>query len=145
MYKAVGRPDILNRLALIKMPIAVAILWYGTRWGIVGVAAVQIVLALISVSMDILVANSVMKYPFSDVVEAVSPSLVSTLAMSAVLFLIYRLSPAGDLVQLILMVALGALAYFLVFWSLSRETLLQGVDMVRSMFNRKKRALGEQA
>jgi lipopolysaccharide exporter len=142
LYKAVGRPDILNKLAIIKMPIAVIILWYGTRWGIVGVAAGQIVIALISVSMDILVANSVMKYPFSDVVQAVSPSLISTFAMSVVLFLIHQSAPKAGLVQLVLMVALGALAYFVAFWAISRETLLQGVGMVRSLLTRKKTKLG---
>jgi lipopolysaccharide exporter len=145
LYKAIGRPDILNKLAMIKMPIAVIILWYGTRWGIVGVAAGQIVIALISVSMDILVANSVMKYPFSDVMEAVSPSLISTLSMSMVLFLVYQMTPNGGIVQLIFMVALGALTYFVVFWAISRETLLQGVNMVRSLLNRRKTALGDQA
>jgi lipopolysaccharide exporter len=141
LYKAIGRPDILNKLAIIKMPIAVIILWYGTRWGIVGVAAGQIVIALIAVSMDILVANSVMKYPFSDVVRAVSPSLISTFAMSVVLFLVLQAAPQTGLVQLVLMVALGALAYFVAFWAISRETLLQGVDMVRSLFARKKTKL----
>jgi O-antigen/teichoic acid export membrane protein len=145
LYKAVGRPDILNKLAIIKMPIAVFILWYATRWGIVGVAAGQIVLALISVSMDILVANSVMNYSFSDVVEAVSPSLISTLAMSLVLYLISQMIPERGLVQFIFMVALGALTYFVAFWAISRETLLQGVNMVRSMVSRKKTTIGGQA
>ncbi len=145
LYKAVGRPDILNKLAIIKMPIAVLVLWYATDWGIVGVAAGQIVIALISVSLDILVANSVMKYPFSDVVEAVSPSLISTLAMSVVLFLIYQVTPQGGLVQLIFMVALGALVYFVTFWAISRETLLQGMNMVRSMLTRRKNTVRGQA
>jgi hypothetical protein len=86
-----------------------------------------------------------MKYPFSDVVEAVSPSLLSTLAMSLVLFLIYQVTPQGGLVQLILMVALGTLTYFVVFWAISRETLLQGVNMVRSMLSRKKNTVEGQA
>src|SRR5215216_6113489 len=48
LYKAISRPDILNKLALAKMPIAVVILWYSTRWGIVGVAGAQVVISLIS-------------------------------------------------------------------------------------------------
>ena len=34
LYKAIGRPDVLNRLALMKIPVAVLILWYATRWNI---------------------------------------------------------------------------------------------------------------
>jgi O-antigen/teichoic acid export membrane protein len=142
LYKAISRPDILNKLALIKMPIAVLILWYATRWDIVGVAAGQIVIGLISVSMDMLLANHVMKYPLSDLFISISPSLVSTLSMAAILFSIQQLLPNADLIQLILMVALGGFTYFGVFWLINRETLLQGVNTIRSTFNRKKPAMG---
>ena len=137
LYKAISRPDILNKLAFIKMPIAVLILWFSTRWGIVGVAAAQIVIALISVSMDMLVANRVMKYPSRELFGAISPSLFSTLSMAVVLFLIRQVVPVG-LVQFVLMVALGALTYFGVFWMLNREALLLGVMTVRSALLRRK-------
>lgn len=138
LYKAISRPDILNKLAFIKMPIAVLILWYSTRWDIVGVAAGQIVIGLISVSMDMLVANHVMKYSLSDLFKAISPAFVSTLSMAAVLFSIREGVPFGGLIQFILMVALGGLTYFVVFWFISRETLLQGMRTVRATFNKKK-------
>jgi lipopolysaccharide exporter len=137
LYKAISRPDILNKLAFTKMPIAVLILWFSTRYGIVGVAAGQIAIALISVSLDMLVANRVMKYSFRDLYGSVSPALYSTLSMAVVLFLIWQFVPVG-LVQLILMVVLGALTYFGVFWILNREALLLGVLTVRSAFLRRK-------
>jgi O-antigen/teichoic acid export membrane protein len=142
LYKAISRPDILNKLALIKMPIAVLILWYATRWDIVGVAAGQIAIGLISVTLDMLVANTVMKYPLSDLFKSISPSLASTLSMAAVLFLIQQFLPNADLVQLILMVALGGLTYFVVFWLINPETLLQGVNTIRSTLHREKPAMG---
>ena len=138
LYKAISRPDILNKLAIIKMPIAVLILWYATRWGIVGVAAGQIVIGLISVSLDMLVANTVMKYPLSDLFKAISPALLSTFSMAIVLFLIRAGLPYAGLVQFILMVAFGGLTYFVAFWLLSRDTLLQGFNTIRSTMNRKK-------
>jgi lipopolysaccharide exporter len=138
LYKAISRPDILNKLALIKMPIAVLILWYSTRWGIVGVAGAQIVIGLISISMDILVANRVMNYALGDVVKAISPSMASTLAMTAVLFFIKQGLPVTGIIQFILMVGLGGLTYFVAFWLINRETLLLGVNTVRSTLKRKK-------
>jgi lipopolysaccharide exporter len=137
LYKAISRPDILNKLAFAKMPIAVIILWFSTRWGIVGVAAGQIAIALISVTMDMLVANRVMGYPFRELFGAISPSLYSTLSMAGTLFVIRQAVPDG-LVQLILMVALGGLTYFGVFWILNREALLLGVATVRSTLKKKK-------
>lgn len=142
LYKAISRPDILNKLAILKLPIAIGILWYSTRWDIVGVAAGQIVIALISVSMDLLVANVTMSYSLTDLFKAIGPSFASTLLMAAVLFLIRETVPAAGLLQLILMVTLGGLTYFLAFWMISRETLLQGVTTIRSSLARKKTALG---
>ncbi|MGE5375840.1 MAG: glycosyltransferase, partial [Bacteroidota bacterium] len=138
LYKAISRPDILNKLALSKMPIAVSILWFSTRWGIVGVAAGQIVIALISVTMDMLVANRVMHYPFRDLASAVSPSFISTLSMAVTLFLIRQVVPVDGLIQLILMVVLGGLTYFGVFWLINREALYLGLMTVRSALMRKK-------
>ena len=138
LYKAISRPDILNKLALAKMPIAVVILWYATRWNIVGVAAAQVVIGLISISMDMLVANAVMRYPLRDLVKAVTPSFTSTMSMAVVLFLIRRLVPQANLLQLILMVVLGALTFFLVMWWMDKETLLQGLMTIRSTLNRRK-------
>lgn len=141
LYKAISRPDILNKLAFIKMPIAVAILWYATRWGIVGVAAGQIVIALISVSLDLLVANRVMHYTPGDLLSAISPSFTSTLCMAAVLFLIHEVIPETGWIQLILMVACGALTYFAAFWIVSPQTLSQGIATIRSTVARKKPAM----
>ena len=140
LYKAISRPDILNKLALVKMPIAVLVLWVSTRWGIVGVAAGQIVIGVISVSMDMLVANHVMKYPLSELFKSIWPALLSTLTMAAVLFMIREALPVEGILQLILMVVLGGLTYLAMFWSISRETLLQGIKTVRSTLNRKKPA-----
>jgi O-antigen/teichoic acid export membrane protein len=137
LYKAISRPDILNRLAVTKMPIAVLILWFTTRWGIVGVAAGQIAIALISVSMDMLVANRVMHYPMRDLFNAISPSLVSTLSMAVVLFFIQQEVPVHGLLQLILMLVLGGSTYFGVFWLFDRDALLLGVTTVRSALTRR--------
>lgn len=142
LYKAISRPDILNKLALIKMPIAVGILWYATRWNIVGVAAGQIVIALISVSMDLVVANHVMHYSLGDLFTAIAPAFTSTVSLSTVLFLIREIVPDPSVIQFILMVVFGALTYFATFRIISPETLSQGVATIRSTLTRKKAALG---
>jgi lipopolysaccharide exporter len=142
LYKAVSRPDILNKLALIKMPIAVGILWYATRWNIVGVAAGQIVIALISVSMDLLVANRVMNYSTADLFTAVSPAFTSTLCLTAVLLLIRTLVPDAGWMQLILMVLCGAMTYFVAIWLISPASVSQGIAAVRSTMARKGTVIG---
>jgi uncharacterized membrane-anchored protein len=71
-------------------------------------------------------------------IKAISPSLASTLLMTAVLFFIQEACLLTGLVQFILMVALGGLTYFVVFWLINRETLLQGISTIRSTLKRKK-------
>jgi O-antigen/teichoic acid export membrane protein len=142
LYKAISRPDILNRLALVKMPIAAGLLWYATRWGIVGVAAAQIVIALISVTMDLLVANRVMGYSVGDLFKAISPAFLSTLSMAAVLFLVRQVVQDTGLLQMIVMIICGVLAYFAIFRVISPETLSQGIATVRSSIGRKKVVMG---
>ena len=132
LYKAISRPDVLNKLALSKMPIAVVVLWYSTRWGIVGVAAGQILIALISLSMDMGIVNRIMHYRFHDLSNAIAPALVSTLSMAVVLFLVKEVIPVDGLIQLILMLALGGLTYGGVLWLIDREALLFGVTTIRS-------------
>jgi O-antigen/teichoic acid export membrane protein len=136
LYKAVGRPDLLNKLALIKMPIAFLILWYTTRWGIVGVAAGQIAIGLISVTMDILVANHIMNYRLTDILSAISPAFTSTLAMAAILFAIRSGLSLSGLPQFIAMVLCGGLIYAGVLWFISRENILQGMITLRSTFKK---------
>ena len=142
LYKAISRPDILNKLAILKMPIAVGILWYATRWDIVGVAAAQIVIAVISVSMDLLVANRVMNYSTGDLFSAVSPAFTSTLCMTAVLLLIRVLIPDAGWMQLILMVLGGVLTYCAAIWLISPATVSQGIAAIRSTMARKETAIG---
>ena len=36
LYKAIDRPDILNKLSVIKLPITIIVLWFSTRWGLWG-------------------------------------------------------------------------------------------------------------
>jgi PST family polysaccharide transporter len=138
LYKATSRPDILNKLALVKMPVAISILWVSTRWGIVGVAAGQILIGLISVSLDLLTANRVMRYQLRELFSAISPAFVSTLFMAGVLFLVQQSLPVEGWVQLVVMVLLGGLSYFGVFWLLHRDTLYQGVSTFRSALKRRK-------
>jgi O-antigen/teichoic acid export membrane protein len=134
LYKAIGRPELLSRLNFIKVPLAVAILWYSTRWGIIGVAAGQIAISMFSLALDTLTANHVMHYPNRDLMKALAPTFLSTLVMTLVLLALIRLLPFSDLVELILVVPLGVLVYFLMLWALDRETVRAGIDLFRRTF-----------
>jgi len=139
LYKATGRPNLLTRLNFIKVPLAVFVLWYSTRWGISGVAAGQIVIGIFSLSLDTLVANYIMHYSINDLRKALAPSFFSALVMAIALFAVLRITPFSGLLEFILLVLAGVLTYFLMLWRVDRETVLAGIDMFRKTFMKSRR------
>ena len=139
LYKAIGRPDMLNCLALIKMPMAIAILWYATRWNIVGVALAQIAVSLISVSMDMLIANYLLHFPINAMMSALSPALVSTLLMAIAVLLVRNVVASHGAVALALLLLVGVSVYVGVLWVISRESLVGAARAVQQAFRKKAR------
>jgi len=134
LYKAIGRPEILTRLNFIKVPLAVAVLWYSTRWGIAGVAGGQIVISIFSLALDMLTANYVMRYPITDLIKALTPTFVSTLAMTLALLALIQILPFSELMEFIFMIPAGVLIYFTMLWALDRETVRAGIHLFRRTF-----------
>jgi PST family polysaccharide transporter len=132
LYKSISRPEILNKLALVKLPTALAILWFSTRWGINGVAAGQIAIALTSVAMDTLVANAVMHYPLRDLARALYPGLSSALVMSAVLVALRHWLGLEGFLGLGAMILVGGAVYLLMLLLVSRETVLRGLAALKA-------------
>ena len=134
LYKATGRPELLTRLNLVKVPFAVVALWYSTRWGINGVAAAQIVISIFSLAVDTLAANIVMQYSWQDLIQALSPSFLSTLAMAFVLLAVTRILPFSGILAFVLMILAGALIYLMMLWWLDRQTVRASIALLRRTF-----------
>lgn len=134
LYKATNRPELLTRLNFIKVPLAVGILWFSTRWGINGVAAGQIAIGVVSLLLDTLTANYVMRYSLRDLVQALAPTCISSLGMGVALFAISRVLPSSHILELVVMILAGALTYLVLIWVLDRETVRSGIDLIRRTF-----------
>ena len=134
LYKATGRPALLSKLNVIKVPLTVAVLWYSTRWGINGVAAGQIAVGIFSLLLDTLVANYVMRYSTKDLIGALAPTFLSALGMALALLVVIRVLPFSGLLAFILIVLVGVLIYLIMLWWLDRETVRAGVDLFRRTF-----------
>jgi O-antigen/teichoic acid export membrane protein len=136
LYKATGRPELLSRLNIFKVPVAFLVLWYGTRWGINGVAAGQIIISIFSLLLDTLVANYVMKYSTKDLLEALAPTFWSSLGMAVALLVVIPVLPFSGLSAFVLLVLVGVLIYFMMMWWLDQTTVRAGIDLVRRTFIR---------
>jgi O-antigen/teichoic acid export membrane protein len=136
LYKAIGRPEILNLLGLIKIPIAVAVLWYSTRWGIIGVAAGQIFVGMFSVALDTLVANWIMQYQLRHLITAILPGLGGSIVMGLSLVALNKLFTMNGLWGLLIMVMVGISVYFVTLLLTSRSTVIQGLVVLRQIMAR---------
>ncbi len=139
LYKAQGRPDILTKLALIKVPI----LFGGLYWAltvpgtIVAVAWIQVAVALISAGLNLAVASRRLDTPFSEIMKAFQPALAGGFVMLVSVSAVVRiLTGMPHLVQLVAGVVVGVLVYGAFMWWLQREFVLRAGTSLRSAFSR---------
>jgi O-antigen/teichoic acid export membrane protein len=131
LYKAINRPEILNKIMLIRLPVAIGAVWYATRWGINGVAISQVFLALFYIAVDSFIVNRLVRFSLRELVKALTPALIGSGAMVIALGLtIIYLIPDG-VFGLILMVLIGLTTYASTLALVSRETVSQAYTVLR--------------
>jgi len=133
LYKAVNRPEILTRLVVIKVPVAALLLWFGSRWGINGVAVGQLASIFFAVSLDALMVRRVFGVQGRQLLQALAPALGSTACMALVLGAVILFVAPGGLAGLLVLSLLGMLAYAGSLLVLSRETVWRTWGMLRQM------------
>ena len=77
IYTAIGRPNLLLTLIVIHIPIQFAILFYGARWGIAGVAWAQLVSLALATIVRVVVAARVVEVPVIAQARATVPGLIA--------------------------------------------------------------------
>ena len=109
VYKALGRPGLSVLLSLARLVILVPVLIVASRWGIDGIAAAQLLVAVVfAVGMQTLAAR-VMHLRPADLVRATAPALVCGLAIGFVGVTLLVLQPS-PLIGLIVGVPAGVAA-----------------------------------
>lgn len=125
-YKAISRPDILNRVSMVKIPILVAIIWVATRWGIVGVAAGQIVFAILSIIFESVVVSRIIDFNLSEAIQPLIPATICTGAMALTTTVAKLLFKLDGVIGLIIVIVIGG-GTFLGVLSLVDRTLVNKI------------------
>lgn len=135
VYKAVGRPGILNMLSLVKLAMLVPVLWWGAAtFGLMGVAWGQLVVRVIGIVIDMKVVAAFVGVGVWDNVRALLPSLGSSALMAATLQVLFMLAGgAPGILALALCIAAGAAQYVAVLWLLDSEAVDALTALVRGM------------
>lgn len=131
VYKATGHPDILVKIGLVNVVPMLAALWYGSRYGLVGVALAHLAVGAVRMWLSLFVATKIIKTSWLDIAREVKPAFLSgavlLIAGVPVLFLTADMLP---LFRLVLITLAGAVGYLTTFWLLEREELRQVLKMV---------------
>jgi PST family polysaccharide transporter len=112
VYKAIGRPGISIRVSVVRLIILAPVLWFSAQWGIVGVAAAQLTVALVFACGMQTVAARVIGIRPRRLVKAAIPGLACGAAAAVAGLGVLALPALGPIPTLVLVVVTGiALVY----------------------------------
>jgi PST family polysaccharide transporter len=139
VYKALGRPGILNVLSLVKLVLLVPTLWWcAANYGIVGVAWGQLAVRLVGIVIDMRVVSNFVSVSVWANVRALLPSLAASALMAATLQLLLN-SASGQpgIPILIVLVVAGAAEYAGLLWLLDSEAVKALFALARTFIPRR--------
>jgi len=140
VYKAIGRPDILNRISLLKVALLVPTLWWcAVNYGIEGVAWGQLAIRVATILIDIAVVARVVQVSIAANLREIAPALGASALMAVAVRLVFLLDPAERSVPLLVMaIAGGAAVYAALVWLLDRPAVTAVLLLGRSLLDRRR-------
>lgn len=139
VYKAQGRPDILTKLALIRVPFLVLGLWWSIaiKGSIVAAGWIQVLISCIGTLLSLIVAARLLKIPISSILNIFQPALISGSIMAgAVLITLELLANAEPFVQLAVGAVVGIIVYSLFIWWFQRDMVIKIGTSLRTAMER---------
>ncbi|MEW6401726.1 MAG: lipopolysaccharide biosynthesis protein [Chloroflexota bacterium] len=132
VYKAIGRPEILLKLSVIALPVLIASLLVGSRFGLIGIAYGLLFAVVIRRILSINMAIRFVKVTLVDIVREIKPAALGTLMMTpATLVVLYLTSQANPFLRLTLVALSGVVSYLAALWWFEKDNVLQLVQRAR--------------
>jgi O-antigen/teichoic acid export membrane protein len=135
VFKAQGRPDIIPRIQLLNLVVAIPVLWWSVAYfgTIIAVAWAQVGLAIVLGIVRLFIVAHLLSIPKIKIFQLFQPLFVSTGIMATVILIILELfAGTSPLIQLVLTIPIGALVYIVSLWLFEREAVLQAGQVLRS-------------
>lgn len=121
VYKALGRTDVLAKLAMVELIVLVPALIYGARFGVIGVAWAHAIVAALDSIVRLAVARRMIRVSLRDIWRQLAPSFAAGALLAAVSLAALRTTAGlGDLSSLLIATIAGAATYTLALWRLDR-------------------------
>jgi O-antigen/teichoic acid export membrane protein len=130
IYKAVGRPDILLKVAMPIAGIRIISLLVGAQFSLFGVAVAHLVAAIIGTSIQLMVASRILSITLLDILRQLRAFVGAGGLLALAVPALYLARGYLPLIQLIVVVAAGAIGYIGMIWLVERDSLMKLVEIV---------------
>jgi O-antigen/teichoic acid export membrane protein len=138
VYKAVGKPGILNTLSFVKLTLLVPVLWTGAVvGGIEGVAWGQVLVQSLGIAIDMVVIARFVNISVASNLRVIWPPLGAAIVMAIAMRGVMMLDPTlASLPLLALAVIIGGVAYVGMVWLLDRSAVRGLLTLGTGVFRR---------
>ena len=132
LYKATGRPGVVNRLAVLRLVLLVAGLWFAAVFGLVAVAQAMAVVGAVLTVVELVVAGRLLREsPFRLAAEYLPALAAGAVLAGAVLAVNLLLGDADPWLRLAVDVIVGAAGYGLGLAVLAPRTFRSFLGLLR--------------
>jgi O-antigen/teichoic acid export membrane protein len=139
IYKATGRPVILNQISVLKLAITVPALWFAAPYGIFYVAVAQVATTAVLTVVRLAVASRIIDFRAVDFWKAVRPAFVASFIMFLpVYFLRLQLLELHPLLNLLTVGTSGVALYVLILWLTERTLFAQALETIQNALLRRR-------
>jgi O-antigen/teichoic acid export membrane protein len=136
IYNVLGRPDIGLKLNLSFLPVYLAAIYFGSGWGVLGVAIGVMAVRTIGGIIALALSTKLIQYPFHRFIAIMYPAMLTASMMSVVVWgmKILLLSwDVGIIIRLLICIIIGAILYIVGLMLSQHETYKEIMKIVVSI------------
>jgi PST family polysaccharide transporter len=129
VFKAIGRPDILLKLALPIFFIRLTAIWIGAQYSLIGIACGHLAASVIELIIRSIVTIKVIKVSPLDILKQLTAFIAGFVLLALAVPTLYLTRELTPWPRLIITIIAGAIGYVSIVWFLERATILKIIKM----------------
>jgi len=135
IYKAIGRPDLMNILGVFKLAVAIPILWLAGGFSIFTVSLSQIAIVTFLTLVRFFVIKHLISLHWRDIFSAIWPAVTGASVMFLGVYILQAsLGETTALTRLVVLPLIGGLIYLMTIWFAHREIAQKAIELLASTF-----------
>ncbi|MDK2810420.1 MAG: hypothetical protein PWR27_1129 [Petroclostridium sp.] len=134
---AIGRTDLTLKLSLVNRVVELVILIITASISVYAIAFGTIIASVISTLINLYPNQLLFRYNYKELISDVTPSLINSVVMAYVIFLMNSLM-INDLLLFLLQIVVGILSYIIMSWVANKATLNYLLSTFSEIIKKKK-------